>query len=143
MDYEDEREVDILDVLIEAFPGKAINVGAPYRESLRMSGVLNTLELPKWSLGELRVSRARLKDLVFALGIVHFAGWGVEGVFGNRGHDDLDELREVVDCICNSFTGEGESIFWEAFDFVFQTSLVSLFSYYEDVKLTEGKATAL
>jgi hypothetical protein len=105
---EDERGLDVLDVLINTFPGVRPVVSSPYRESFLSAGVLEGLDVPTWGLGQLCILKSIWRGFLWGLNIMQYVirGRDVESV-------NLREMSGVVECICNTFaTVEHGDVSW-------------------------------
>ncbi|KAF4627088.1 hypothetical protein G7Y89_g11068 [Cudoniella acicularis] len=121
-DEEDERGVDVVDVLNVTFPESDDPMDAPPMLcSLRSIAA----QLPKqlYLLYEMRIPYSKLFGLVKLLLLVQLKYFGnVESYFA----DQIEGLNASAKCIINGFT-EGEDVRWEAFDEVVKRNLPAFF----------------
>lgn len=132
-DSEDEREVDLIDVLLELYgrnqdagtslAAAASSTKGPFRDSFR--DVLPTLPEFDKSLHELRILYVHWRAFV---GLLLVSSFGVylthlNAMFEERGKP----LSQVLDAMCLAFvTDHGNVVRWDAFNAVIRRSMVRL-----------------
>jgi hypothetical protein len=120
-DEEDERNVDIVDVLSATFPEDPDPmVGPPMLCSFR--NISKDLPKQEYFLHELRIPYSRLFGLVKLLLLVQLEDLGHLSPYFL---DQIESLAMSAKWIMNGFS-KGEDINWETFDGVIRQNLVSL-----------------
>ena len=118
-DEEDERGIDIVDVMSVTFPMDPDPMsGRPMLSSLR--NIATHLPKQSSSLHELRIPRSRLFQFIKLLLLVQLRDLASLDLQLTSQSESLDASAK---CITNSFTN-GEDIAWEAFDEVIKRNLV-------------------
>jgi len=119
-DEEDERGVDIVDVLSATFPEDPDPMaGSPMLCSFR--SVSKSLPKQQYFLYELRIPYSRLFGLVKLLLLVQLEDLGHYNPYFS---EQMERLSTSAEWIMNSFS-EGEDVDWETFDGVIKQNLVS------------------
>jgi len=131
-DDEDEREVDLLDVMIQTYPKPPIvaskkgkrplstSNNGPYRDSFL--NVLQALPTYEKSLNRLWIQLADWREWVKLMLLSTF---GVFSSHLDRMYMENEALEEALDAICFAFVEDpADSLTWEAFDAVVARTMV-------------------
>lgn len=121
---DDERLVDVLDIMLQTYPNKQVGFAGPFRESLWPA--LAVLPRQLYFLYQLRIPRQRFLDIIKLILIVHLDQAKRVGSYATQFKKDIVAVDMAATSIYNAFVqGKSESVGWTAFDKVVVRSVVS------------------